>query len=311
MNKILIATLFCFVSLGLTSCLKEDTPLSKKQSNNVIEIYADIPSPTKSVDTAVHVMYAQAFAPQPEVEFDLKVAYSGAGVAPQDITVVLDIDPVALADFNAEQDTEHELMTNDLFSVDNWTFVIKKGERIATKKVKFYIDKFGYDVSWVLPLKVVSTTYGEISRNYGTVLYNILQQNKYDGMYEVTGKLTDANGVYVGVYPLKVRLETVSGNANNYVNNDYDYFYYLIKNATTGGLSYLFFPRLVFNLDTDKVTNIVWADDGTAVSGLVMDESAPNRFIFPKEAEKEVLHLKYKVGTRWTVEEFWEYVGER
>ena len=194
MRQIKIKSLF-FLTLivGLSGCLKED------------RLNIDTDQGPKSVvefaNTGVNVAAAAStyprfnmdlgsIAPGGEVEFNVNVSYSGADVAPEDITVALSMDADALAKFNTENGTHYEIPAADIFTLPT-SVVIQKGTSMSQTKVKI-VNSASYDFSkaYALPLKIVSATTGIISSNFGKVVYSFGARNSYDGMYSYDGSTT-------------------------------------------------------------------------------------------------------------------------
>jgi hypothetical protein len=179
--------LMLIVLAGLSSCLKESPALDPKETNNVVEIYSLVPTPTTSPADAVYPLYTQSFDIVPSAEFKVQVSYSGAEVAPEDITVTLGVDAQALNDYNDEQGTSMVFMPAAFYSVDSWTVKIPKGQRLGTMTVTFKPSSFDPTKSYGFPVKILSSSLGKISSNYGTVIYAIGAKNKYDGIYQLRG----------------------------------------------------------------------------------------------------------------------------
>lgn len=224
MRQVKIKALFFFTLIvGLSGCLKED------------RLNIDTDQGPKSVvefaNTGVNVAAAVSTYPRfnmdlgsiaagAEVEFNVNVSYSGADVAPNDITVALSLDPDALAKFNTENGTHYEIPAADIFTLPT-SVVIQKGTSITQTKVKI-INSASYDFSkaYALPVKIASASTGIISSNFGKAVYSFGARNTYDGMYSydgstirnsATGPDPALSGTFTGSTPRS--LATLSANS--------------------------------------------------------------------------------------------------
>lgn len=270
MKKIYCAFLLAGV-VGLGSCLKEDPALNPAESNSVIEIYNPIPTPTASPADAIHPLYNQAFEIQPSVEWDLEVSYSGADAAPQDITVTVGLDEQAMHDYNDEQGTHLEFIDPSLFDVDTWTVTIPAGQKRATLHFTFKTAQFDPSTTYGFPVKIMSVSSGQISSNFGTVIFAMGAKNKYDGVYNLRSKQVDWTVYGIGVGPFNwpdetIYMITTSGNSVN-MYSDLHGSYIHVAITTANGLTGFgqTNPRFVFDPGTDMMTDAY--NDMTTTNG--------------------------------------------
>jgi hypothetical protein len=181
--SIKIAGLFLF-GIAVTSCLKDDMNLDPDTSTNVVEFKN--PSSFVSPSGSTYSMYSQSFDLAPEADYPVTVSYSGAHVAPQDITVNLGVDTAAVSQYNAEQHEEFDAITSDLYTIPA-TVVIPKGQRTAEVVIKLKPDKFDFAKNYVLPIQIKSASTGVVSGNFGTILLAVKAKNIYDATYASTG----------------------------------------------------------------------------------------------------------------------------
>lgn len=204
-SLILLATAF-------TSCLKDDVTLDPENSKNVLEFKN--PSSFVSPSGSKYSLYTRAFDLADENDYPITVSYSGANVAPEDITVTIGIDTAALSQYNAEQHKDYDLIDTKLYTMPA-TVTIPKGTRTATIGLKIKSNHFDFSKSYVLPIQIKSASTGTISGNFGTILLSLNAKNKYDGVYKVTGKMSDViNPAFVGLYTtgrlVEYTFETIS-----------------------------------------------------------------------------------------------------
>lgn len=310
MKQSKIIFLFTALAFSLAGCLKErDMNIDPdKGARNVIEFentgdnvagasstYPRFATDLKSMQTGE------------TVEFNVNISYSGADVAPQDITVNLEIDPAALDKFNKENGTDYVVPPTQIFSFPN-TAVIKKGDRMAQIKVAVTNNSsFDFNVSYALPLKIASASIGTISSNFGKAIYSFAARNIYDGVYEVTGTLTDANGLYHGDYgdpdyPRIYELSTNTGNSVLFYDQSWDYANYLVINNTTGGAANTGIrPVITIDPATNAVTSIVNFNNGAAAVVGAGSKFNPSDRSF---------NVEWTFG-RWHAKEHYKYIGER
>jgi hypothetical protein len=251
--------------VGFSSCLKERPNLDPKESNNVLEIYEVVPVPTASPNDASFPLYTSSFDISPSAPFEVKVSYSGSEVAPQDIVVTLALDEEALDTYNDEQHSEYEFVPAVIYSVDNWTVTIPKGQRVATKVFTFKPDQFDPSLTYGFPIKIVSATMGTISTNFGTVIYAFGAKNKYDGVYESTFKHSGwaAFGIYDGeavTYGDFELITTGAGSVKRYNVGRGDELLPGISVDASGNLGATAFgavtPIMTFDPATDKLVSV-------------------------------------------------------
>ncbi|CAG5068449.1 hypothetical protein DYBT9623_01180 [Dyadobacter sp. CECT 9623] len=256
--SIKIAGLFLF-GLAFTSCLKDEMNLDPDTSTNVVEFKN--PSSFVSPSGSTYSLYTRAFDLADESEYPITVSYSGADVAPNDITVNLGIDTSALSQYNEEQHTEYDLIEPAVYTMPT-SVVIPKGQRTATVTLKVMPNKFDFEKSYVLPIQIQSVSSGVVSGNFGTILLSVNAKNKYDGVYTVTSKMVDyTNPAFISMSEhgdaLEYTLETISATECVVV----DYIYWgspFIPFWTGTGVSGYgsFAPVVKFDPATDKIVSV-------------------------------------------------------
>ncbi len=236
------------VTVGLSSCLKDEAVLDPSGSKNIIEFY-NVTAPTSPV-TAPHVMYVpMTLEVVPEVEFDIAISYSGAELAaPQDITVNIAPAAEAITAFNSSQNTAYVQMSPDDYDIPT-TVTIKRGEKRAYAKVKVRPDQLDQSVSNALALTITSSSFGEISGNFRTVIFSLPVKSIWEGeyTYTVTNNFGTIDANIGGTFTeTGVRLSTVGPNRL--------YMQYLWR-------TYSGYAEYQFNADNTSITSI------TAFSG--------------------------------------------
>jgi len=190
---------------GLSSCIDEDPIFNPDDSPNIIEIKSAGGAIQSPVD-AVFPLYVNSFDIVPEAEFPLTISYSGAGTAPQDITVNLAVDSDALAEYNAwfnededplDEEEDHDaykILAESIYEFPTTTVTIPAGKREAVIMVKVKPDMLDFDNSYAIPVSITESSAGIISGNNSTAIIAIGAKNEYDGTYTNTYTSSLGNG---------------------------------------------------------------------------------------------------------------------
>jgi Domain of unknown function (DUF1735) len=306
----------------LTSCLNDELTLDPANSTNVIEFKN--PSSFASPYGSKYALYTRAFDLAPENDYPITVSYSGANVAPEDITVNLGIDEAALTQYNDEQDAAYDLIPASLYTLPT-SVVIPKGQRTATVALKVKSSSFDFTKSYVLPVRIQTVSSGTISGNFGTILLSVNAKNKYDGVYKPTGTMVDVtNPAFASLASagqfVEYTLETVSATKCVLVDNEY-YGTAITPFWTGSGVSGYgsFSPVIEFDPATDKiisVTNFYGQPAGNTRSAQI-DPSGVNTY----DPATKKIKIKYwmrqpsvvaaapNIRVRW--DEEWTFVRPR
>lgn len=226
--------LLALATMAQVSCLKDNannaSPLAG--TNNVVEFQ----------NTSVPVSYTSIWPQYDNTitltgdtgSFPINLNYAGAqSVAPTNINVTLALDTGALSAFNADQGTNY-ILPPDAYTLPT-SVTIPKG--VNTVQIHANITAgAGWDWSqtYALPLKIISSSYGVISSNFGTAIYTFVANNKFGGNYATTGFVFHPsspralNATYAvgttGLYSNKFPVGDLGG--NNY--------YFIVTSPTSG-----------------------------------------------------------------------------
>lgn len=284
------------LALAFTSCVKDHLAVDPSQSNSVVE-FANTGT-IASAAGAIHPRYAVDLGSLPADEsatFNVNLSYSGAQDAPQDITVTLAVDEAALDAFNADQGTEYVLPPAAIYSLPT-TAVIKAG----TRKVQIQVsvtnnDQYDFNVNYALPLKITAASTGVISGNFGTAIYSFGARNVYDGVYTMSGTMTD-NGGLTGYYPLDMDLITYSGNSvamfDPVVASTYGH---PIKNGSANSYFGSFSPVFIFddNGNITDVDNYYGPEAGANKRSAQLDPTGVNKITFNTDGTVNYFEVSY------------------
>ncbi|MBS1747776.1 MAG: DUF1735 domain-containing protein [Bacteroidetes bacterium] len=314
-------------SLIFTSCLKDDSlTLNTSLSNSVTE-FANTGSIATNPSNGAAPRYSidlGSLAVGDQTSFNINVDYAGAETAPKDITVTVDVDPTILSTYNTEHavDGANYIMPDAGIILTNFpmTITIPKGQTYgqAVVDVQRTAD-YNFSASYALPLKITSTSVGDISGNFGTAMYSINIRNSYDGMFAVTGSMYYSPAPsYTGSYPKTIYLVTQDATSNAYFDPNLNGgFYGYLFNANGSG-SYFGTFDPVFHFDADgnvtSVTNYPPYLPNSRNRDAALDPSGVNKMTFENGVPKtmDVSYFMTQGGpVVLSVTEHFEYIGPR
>lgn len=190
MKKYINILMIVFLAGSLTSCLKDKyNALDPAGSPRVVEIKNPGTISSLTPLGALYSMYSAAYKAAPSVDVTYTVQLSGADAAPQDVTVTLGSDPDAVTAFNLDQKSKnsnwvnYDLAPATLYTIKQTTVVIPAGQRSVNFVISYKVDQFDFSKKYIFPIAIKSTSFGAVSKNFGTVMLNISPKNAYDGVY--------------------------------------------------------------------------------------------------------------------------------
>ncbi|MGM9475630.1 DUF1735 domain-containing protein [Pedobacter sp. GSP4] len=299
-------------SIGFSSCTKENGIYTENGSTGIVEL-ADLPSRTSS--TAYSVV-TKSFDAAASIDFPVTVNYTGVDGAPEDVSVVLAFDDVAVSTMSST----YTVLPSTLYTVPNYTVTIPKGSKTATFHITLNTAAFHFSKTYALGIKIKSSSAGTISSNYGTGVFVIVAKNKYDGVYTVTSTsaMVDAtSSTLTGYYPMTQELRTtgatsvVEYDGYLYANN----YYHPIKSGTSTSAYGNFAP--IFTMDANgnvtSVTNYYGQGTNSSVRAAKLNPAGVNKFTV--SGTTKVLEVSYIMtqsgGDRTFFYEKWTYTKAR
>mgnify|MGYP003582527405 CR=1 FL=1 len=300
MKKIL-SLLAIMAVVCLSSCLKDE--LVEDQAYGLINLNAKkiigFNETTQS--------FALPFEDKERI-LQIPVHLSAEKPAEEDITVTLSLANSAqlITKYNTDNGQDLVVFNPSLyqFQGSGLSVVIPKGSNDGYLSIKVNSINFDPSSTYALGLTInsVSGSGYTISGNYGTVIASFGAKNVYDGIYNVTGTLTDANGLYKGDYPRNFSLTTTSGTRVTVYDLDYDFDKYIVINnagtsaANTGiGLAFTFDPS------TNALVSVTDPASPARVFTNVSGSFDP--------ATKKII-VNWTSG-RWKVSETWTFKEDR
>jgi hypothetical protein len=330
MKKLLKITAILFLALStiLTSCLKDSSlTLDTSQTNNVTEFantgsIATLPSGSASPRYSIDLGSLKV---GDTTSFKVNVDYAGAEMAPQDITVTIDIDTSLLGIYNTEHSADAAAYTpppSSLFKASfPITITIAKGQQFGQAVIPVQLSAdYDFNAAYALPLKITSTSVGIISGNFGSALYSLNVRNIYDGRFSVEGTFVDlTNPAFTSDYPKTVDLVTTGATSNGYFDPNLNggIFGYAFLNDGAGTYYGSFAP--VFNFDAaGNVISVVnyYGQPSSNDRSAQLDPDGVNKMTFnsdgtPKELEVSYFLLQPGSSVRSQFTEKFVYEGPR
>lgn len=301
----IIGPFFLFFGIGLSSCLKDTSlTLDLNQTNNVTE-FANTGSVVTSPSGSAAPRYAidlGSLKVGDTASFNVNVDYAGHDMAPQDITVTVDIDESLLNVYNTEHAADAADYTappSALFTTSfPLTITIPKGQQLGQAKVNVKLSAdYDFNASYALPLKITSTSVGLISGNFGSALYSLNVRNIYDGEFTVTGTFVDlTNAAFTATYPKTIDLVTAGATSNAYwdPNLNGGTFGYAFNAAGSGSYYGNFTPVFTFDAEGNitSVVNYYGQPSSNGRSG-ELDPSGVNKMTFNADGTPKEMNVSY------------------
>ena len=302
-------------ALSLSSCLKD--------SNNYIDFTQSKPLvelPLESYNLPGNlVAEALPISSTPQV-FPCVVNVASPSLLTTSTSVTLGLDTAAVTAYNAANQTTDVLLPASSYTVSSWTVTIAPGEpHTATMSISVNTSLLDPSNVYILPVKIVSAPY--TVDQYNELLFGVQVKNQYDGVYVVTGTLSDNTTTTItGAYPETVQLQTLSANSDVFydVTNGYG-FGHAITSAGATNYYGSFAPVFSFNGSTvTGVTNYYGQFSGTHMRSAVLDPSGTNAFTTGTPGQAgSVFQVTYDMQqgnpgvTRTVFTETWTYQGSR
>jgi hypothetical protein len=225
----------------ISSCTKQDNMFTDDGNggeNGLVELGDLPPTRTAGATTVTYSVVSKAFDAAAEVDVPVVINYTGVNGAPSDVTVELGTSDAAVTTTSST----YTILPTSLYTIPNKTVVIPKGQKKATFIVKVKASSFNFALIYALGIKIVSTSAGIISGNFGTGVFILSAKNQWDGVYSVvSGQVTRFTAPGVVENPSTLS-GTLAGNPN-------------ITLSTTGANSVL-------------VTNMRWFGGSSTVAGI-------------------------------------------
>ncbi len=304
-------TLMAILLIGFASCekAKEADPIGDRGQTIVKLIDGGAPG---------HVLLGIDFVttPQKVDVADIRRDVPNTAEMNRTMNIVVKDDTAALRQYNIDNGTDIQTMNPAWYTLNipksgvggTYNITLAPGE--LAKQITVTIPNatlLDPAATYGFPFTITSVdANGKISVSK-TIVFEIGAKNDYDGQYEITGTLTDANGLYTGDYgdpdaPRTYNLVTVGGQTGLFFDVSWDYQNYIVVSIAAGtGANTGIRPRITFDPVTNLVTSIIENNSGNPINVLAGSKFNPN---------DHSIDLNWNSG-RWTVREHWEYLGSR
>lgn len=313
-SKYKIPALIAFAMLSLTSCLKDKGFENGTYGlNGIGGTFVSVPA---SANNPVALSLESSSGDQDLTLFT--VNYEAADKAPEDIKVTLTKDDAAAASVSGTTLIPASVLT---FAAGEPSVTVAKGTRVSPAfKCKINTGTLDPNKSYVLAftIKSVSKSGVGIPANLKTVIYKIALKNKWDGVYKVTGPLTDvANAALTQWDGWEAHLETTG--PNTCAVRDMSYtggIYHPIKSGGASSYYGTFGMNVTFDNATNKVTKVESPYVPAANTRYAEIAAGFNSYGEPKKFIR-VRYFMYQPNTvalpnpRVTFDETWTYVKPR
>ena len=287
---IVIALISC---LGMSSCLndKYGLNLSDIKGAKLVEIAPNDNPAAGAADRLYFLNFDVSNTPSP-YKIAVHLNSSDGSYYNQDVTVALQRDPTAIADFNTANGTSYQFLPDSTFIESGLTVTIPAGQQFGYLTLNISTVKVDPLSQYMVAYKIVTPPAGAgISDTRKAAQFVLSVKNKYDGIYALQINTIGwaAYGISSGVsrqYPLDasgngIGLITAGANAVTFFN------YYrgdgLQPAFTAGGGPTAFgatSPKLVFDATTNALTAVVntTPDDGRGRTFLINPAVTDSRF---------------------------------
>lgn len=311
MKKIINLFVLGLLVTGLSSCLKDKSltlPDADGAIKNVVEFQnVDFIS---SGTSSIYPVYIKSFDIKPTGELTIAVNYAGVDAAPENIAVKVALDLSIIDKYNAkiiadaraaaiilgedpdeaEDDVQGELFTplsTSLYTLPSMDLTIPAGQRTASFKVALKPDLFSFSLKTALSFKIISSSTGVVSGNFGNIIVGIVAKNAYDGVYKYQSSAT----------------QSLRPNANDTGSNAAELVTSGPNTVTTPLVNYYTAPGNLLTYQIDPATNKVTVLNGGIGTPITDPSSNWN-------PATKVLFVKWTAGAR-KFEETYTYIGSR
>lgn len=193
------------LTVGLSSCLKDDSQPDFTQNKPVIEI----PIGSSAGNGGGNSIAAAFTISDTESDYSIYVNYAAPEANEKDVTVTLAVNNEALTKFNTVNDKSYTLLPANSYTIANYKITIPAGQRKVIFPLKIKTRALDPTLTYALPLSITDGGGFTVSSNFGTLISIISLKNKWDGVYTVTGTMTDVtNSTLTGQYPRTYHLIT-------------------------------------------------------------------------------------------------------
>ncbi|MGI4728728.1 MAG: DUF1735 domain-containing protein [Janthinobacterium lividum] len=247
MKKIII--ILGVLTLAFSSCLKDKPNVDFSNLGTTVELvesgkaYFSHDAITATSDTIATTFQVNVASPSPPTS---------------DVTVNLAVDNSLII---ADPAVGYVTMPTTAYKLSATTVTIKAGQRLANVTLTIYKNLLDASKSYQLPIKIVTTSVGIISGNFGVHYYHIIG-NDFAGTYKHDYTRLPASGNYTGQSATFVPISTTEFYA------DYSGYYtgtirYDVTFTKTGTGTTAAYSNFNVTIQADDLTSILTANSIT------------------------------------------------
>lgn len=175
---------FCILVFSVTGCQEEFD--SKEVYKKIVYII--------NSDDAISP-FTHPFTGAESTGF-ISVYCSGSLMPENDIHVELGYDNELVSEYNFtefENDTSKYVipLASKYYNIPSLSATIKKGEPHVNLFINVNPEGLSPDTTYVIPLKLISSSEYEISEELSSILYSVRLENEYSGKYRMVGTLSE------------------------------------------------------------------------------------------------------------------------
>jgi hypothetical protein len=173
----------------MSSCLKDKFDyINPSGSYSVVEFKNPVAPASETPEGSLYTVFPVAYELTASYEASYTIQLTGPDPAPQDVVVNIGTKALAITELNTDKAIissyiPYVLLPSSLYTITTPTVTIPAGQRSATVKVAYKTSNFNFAAKYALPISITTSSYGGVSKNFGTVLLNVSAKNGYDGVY--------------------------------------------------------------------------------------------------------------------------------
>ena len=300
---------------GLSGCLKDNSQPDFTKDKPVIEL----PIGSSSGNEAANSIAASFTVSNTPADYFVWVNYAAPDANSKDVTITLSVDTASVSQFNKVNGKSYTLLPAAGYTLASNKITIPAGQRKVQFPVKINTVALDPTKTYAFPLTITDGAGFTISANFARLITIISLKNKWDGVYTVTGTMTDAvNSAITGQYPHEMQLRTQGPNTDAIYDPSQNTFGHGILNGGAGSYYGNFSPLFTIDGTSNKITSAVnyYGQPATNGRAAVLDASGVNAFTMSSDGSTPVsFKVKYIMtengSNRTSFEETWTYKSAR
>jgi len=300
---------------SLTACLKDNSQPDFTKNKPVIEL----PIGSSAGNGGPNSIAASFTVSNTPADYAVWVNYAAPDANGAAVTVTLSVDTAAVTKFNKINGTSYTLLPTTGYTLPSNKITIPVGQRKIQFPVKINTAALDPTQTYAFPLTITDGGGYTISGNFGTLVTIMSLKNKWDGVYTVTGSMTDkVNASLTGLYPRTLQLITQGPNTVAVYDPGQNTYGHGISSSGSTTVYGSFSPLFTIDPTTNVITKAVNYYGQPASNGRSanLDPTSANTFTMSSDGSTPVtLKVKYILNENGTnrsfFDETWTYVSSR